>query len=267
MAGILSIQLASIGNDKKANLAKVSRFLEENNDKKLDLVLLPEFFLTGATQGYAQLSESSCGGEPLLFLAELARKYNTNIACGSIIAEEGEKKYNRLFVLNRQGKTVAKYDKIHLFNYFGGTEGQAIEPGDTPVVVDLDFAKVGLSVCFDIRYPYFQRKLVQMGAELVVNPTAWGCMISGGEQEAQNAARVFESMNISRAHENLVYFASSDQCGDVGNFVNFVGSSMIVSPMGEVLANAHKEECAIYADIDINVVRELRKTFPAANID
>lgn len=267
MTGILSLQFEPVIDDKKANLQKVAALIDANKNKKLDLIVLPEFFLTGVGPDYTQAHEEENGGEPLKFLSELAKKYNSNIACGSIVRKVNGKLFNTLFVLNRIGEIVAKYDKTHLYKYFGGTEDKNITAGNELVVADLDFGKLGLSVCFDIRYPMQYRKLVQMGAEIIASPTAWAYLTANKEKEETVTRKTFEALNITRAFENLVYFVTSNQCGSVGDMCTFIGGSMITSPMGEVIQNALEDECGIYADVDLETVRELKKTYPAAEID
>lgn len=265
-AGILSIQLESIIDDKRANLEKVRKFIEQNKGKKLDLVVLPEFFLTGISPNYASNPESINGSEAIKYLSNLAREYNTNIICGSIVTKDTDNKvYNMAFVLNREGETVAQYRKIHLFKYLGGTEDTEISEGSEVVVAELDFAKVGLGICFDIRYPLIYRKLIQKGAEIIVNPSAWAYPLEN-VLEGENMAELFKALNIVRAAESLVYFVSSNPAGQCGPF-EFIGNSMITSPLGAVVQNAGKNEGAIWAEVDLNIVRELKTSYPVANID
>ena len=267
MAGILSIQFEPVLNEIDKNLEKVEtiieNFVKENGNKKLDLIVLPEFFTTGVSHKYVDFPTPKDGGAPIEFVANFAKKYSVNIAAGTIITKEDEKLYNTMFVLNREGKTIAKYNKIHLFKYFGGTENLRITPGENkPVVVDLDFAKVGLAICFDIKYPLHYKKLAQNGAEIIVNPAAWAYLKSIKGQKEQNA-RVFRALSIARATENLVYFVSSNECGNADPLGN-IGSSMIISPMADILAEASNEDDAIYADIDLELVRTLKTTTPVA---
>ncbi len=265
MAGILSLQFEPVLNDIEKNLEKtagiVKDFVSKNPDKPLDLVVFPEFFTTGVSHSYVDNPMPPNGGAPIEFAAELAKKYNTNIAAGTVVIKKCDGKlYNTMFVLDRTGETVAKYDKIHLFKYFGGTENERITPGNKPVVAELDFGKAGLSICFDIKYPLHHRKLVHMGAEFIINPSAWAFLKVVNGQKEQNT-RIFKALSIARANENLVYFITSNQCGNAGMLGN-TGYSMIVSPNAEILANAKEEECAIYADIDLGLVRQLKITTP-----
>lgn len=266
MAGILSLQFEPVLNDLEKNLQKTEKLIEDfkmqNPDKTLDLLIFPEFFTTGVSHAYVDNPMPPDGGAPIKFAANLAKKYKTNIAAGTVVIKESKNLYNTMFVLDRNGETIAKYNKIHLFKYFGGTENERITPGDSPVVVDLDFGKMGLSICFDIKYPLHYRKLAQMGAEFIISPSAWAYLKSIKCQKEQNA-RIFKALSIARANENLVYFITSNQTGDAGPLGN-TGGSAIISPMGDILADAKEDECAIYANIDLEHVRTLKISTPMA---
>lgn len=268
MAGILSLQFEPVLNNVEENLKKtgmlIEKFVKENPEKPLDLIVFPEFFTTGVSHAYTDNPMPSSGGAPIEFAAKMAQKYNTNIAAGTVITKEdgGKNLYNTMFIIDRAGKTIGKYNKIHLFKYFGGTENEKITPGNKPVVVDLDFGKLGLSICFDIKYPLHYKKLAQMGAELIVSPSAWAFLKSVKGQKELNT-RVFKALSIARATENLVYFITSNQCGEAGPLGN-TGYSMIVSPTVEILANAEEKECGIYAEVDLELVREFKRTTPVA---
>lgn len=264
MANLLSIQFCPKLGNKKANLDKVREILEGYCDKNLDLVLVPEFFTTGIHHDtMINHPEEENGGDSIKFMCGLAKKYNTNIIAGSVIEKSGGNLYNTSFVIDRTGRIIDKYRKIHLFNYLGGTEGERITPGNKEKVAELDFAKVGLSICFDIRYPLHFRKLLQKGAEIIVCPTAWCALHEQKELLTSN----WKAFNAARACENLVYIMSSNGTGSINNMITNTGNSMIVSPLGEVLANAKEDECGIFADVDLNLVRELKKSYPVAEID
>jgi len=267
IANILSAQFQPKPGDKAANLNKVKELIAKYKDKSLDLIVLPEFFSTGIDhETMVNQPENTDGGKTIAEIAELAKSYNTNIISGSVVEKENNRLYNTSFALNRKGEIVNKYRKIHLFNYFGGTEGERITPGDSPIVVDFDFAKTGLNICFDIRYPMHSRKLLQMGAEIMVCPTAMASPADAAQKEKAATIAVWRALNIARAAENLVYFISSDICGEAGIY-QASGHSMIVSPYGEVLQDAQDKEQAVFAQIDIDEVRELKKSYPVVEIE
>ena len=265
MAGILSLQFTPKAGDKQFNLQKVSEIISKYSDKKLDLVVIPEFFSTGiCDDAFINSPEDANGGEVVKFLSETARKYNTNIVCGTASERVGEKLFNTAFVLNRSGELIGKYRKIHLYNFFGGNEGTYTDAGSDILVLDLDFAKIGVSVCFDIKFPMLYRELIKKGAEIIVSPSAWSLLASAPAKEREIFTKTWEAMNICRASENLVYFVTSNLTGRTAPFLDSIGHSMITGPYGEVICNAMEKETAIYADVDMKIVRDLKGKVPVA---
>ncbi len=270
MTGISAIQFNPKIGDKKGNLKTVESFMEKISDEKLDLVVLPEFFSTGISdKAFVELAEDENGGEAIEFLSGLAKKYNTNIICGTVIEKSADKYYNTSFALNRNGEIIAKYRKIHLFNFMGGNEGNIITAGDEEVVADMDFGKVGMAICFDIRYPQLIRKLVQKGAEVIVLPTAWvmPSEVYDDRKLRDYADEMWLAMNRTRAYDNLCYMVVCDQTGHVNKQTATLGTSLIISPSAQILTNACYEETAIYYDIDLEIVRLLKSQYPISSID
>ncbi|MBQ8460718.1 hypothetical protein IJ541_11550 [bacterium] len=265
LVSILCLQYNPKIGDKEFNLNRVEEFILQNSDKKLDLVVLPEFFSTGIDHNsFLNFPEDEQGGKTIEKIKEIAKKFNTNIVAGSVIEKSENKLYNTSFVINRTGEIVAKYRKIHLFNYNGGTEGQRITAGNELVAAELDFGKVGLNICYDFRYPLMQKNLVKKGAEILVCPTAW-CIPNNADYDLM--CDIWHTVNKTRAYDNLVYVISCNQVGKANERVSNIGHSMIVSPDCEVLANAKNEECAIYSQIDLEKVRHYKKEYPIADID
>ena len=276
MTGILNIQINPIIGNKEANLRKVDYFIKKNSDKKLDLVVLPEFFSTGIDHNsFVNFPEPEDGGETIRYICELAKKYNTNIIAGSVI--EGVngvngvngKLYNTSFIIDRNGVVVDKYRKIHLYNYMGGTEGERITAGNRLVTVDLDFGKVGIGICYDIRYPLHYKELAKQGAEIIVLPTAWVVPneIYNDDSALKNAQDMWLAMNRTRAYDNLVYIVSCNQTGKCNDNVSCIGNSLVIAPTTEICSNAKNEQGGFYADIDLNIVKLYKSIYPIAQID
>jgi predicted amidohydrolase len=264
MTGILNIQLKPILGNEEANIRKVEYFIKKNFDKNLDLVVLPEYFSTGD-----QNNDSGNFIDTIEKICEIAKKYHTNIVAGTVIEKCENNLYNTAFAISRKGEILGKYRKIHLFNYMGGTEGETITAGDNFVVVDFDFGKVGLAICFDMRYPLQYKKLAQLGAQIIVQPTAW-CVpleLYKDQNSLHFAQGIWEAMNRTRAYDNSVYFVSSNQTGEINNELGGLGYSMIVAPSSEILANAKNEQCAVFADVDLEVSKYYRSIFPISDID
>lgn len=267
-AGILTVQFNPILGEKSANLEKVQEILSQYCDKELDLVIVPEFFSTGICQkAFVGAPENTEGGIVVEKLSQMAKRYNTNIVCGSVIIKEGDKLYNTSFVLNREGKIVGEYRKIHLFKFFGGNEHSYTTAGETPLVVQLDFARVGVSLCFDIKYPMLYKKLIQQGAEIIVSPSAWCKLTAMSEKDKADFASTWRAMNICRAAESLVYFVTSNLTGLTNEALFCMGHSMIVNPMGAVEIDAGVEEGGFYKEINLQLVRELKSSVPVALLE
>lgn len=270
MAGILNIQFKPTLRKKDVNLNKVEYYLKKHADKELDLVVLPEFFSTGIDhESFVNSPEDESGGETIGFIKSLAKRYNTNIVAGTVIEKSGDKLYNTSFVINREGEVVDKYRKIHLYNYMGGTEGERITPGDRFVTVDLDFAKVGVGICFDIRYPQHYRKLAQAGAQIIVLPTAWVVPneIYSDDEALGFAQDTWVAVNRTRAFDNLVYVVTCNQVGNCNGNVSCIGTSLVVAPTTEVLLNAKNKQGGFYAKIDLNVVNLYKTIYPIVDIE
>ena len=270
MAGILNIQISPTLRKKDINMNKIEHFIKKNSDKELDLVVIPEFFSTGIDHNsFLNEPENEQGGEVVKKLCNLAKKYHTNIIAGTVIEKSKDKLHNTSFAINRDGEIVAKYRKIHLYNYMGGTEGERITAGEEEIVVNFDFAKVGIGICYDIRYPLHYKKLTKMGAEIIVLPTAWivPSEIYDNAEDLKYAQDMWVAMNRTRAFDNMVYVVSSNQTGKINDNIGAIGTSLIISPTAQILANAKDKQCAIYAQIDVENVKYLKSLYPIAEID
>jgi len=266
-ADILSIQIKSILGNKQANIEKVEKLLAKYASQQLDLVVLPEFFATN-TQ-YQSSPEDEDGGETIAKICNIAKQYNTNIIAGSVVRNVSGRLYNSSFAINRNGCVVTIYDKIHLFAYLGGSEHQRITNGEKVVVADFDFARVGMSICFDIRFPMHYHRLMQAGAEILVLPTAW-IIPDADYNDPQRLSEEQErwiQLNRIRAFDNEAFVVVSGQTQQAGNGFGGIGCSIIVSPQGRVLQMITNDEGAIYSEINVSEVELLRNRFPIHKID
>lgn len=261
MANVLTIQIRPVIGEREKNLEKVKQIIENNADKKPDLIIMPEFFNTGISKpAFERLAEEEADSPTKAFFCELAKKYNSYILCGSIVEKEGDKLFNTSYLLDRKGNIIGKYRKKNLFKFFGGTEDQYITPGEEFVVVETELGKIGMSTCFDISYPMHFAELIQRGAEIIVCPAAW-CAPSEDEIQ-KDALRKWWCWNGARAADNSVYFVSADLCGKIDSFLSCVGHSCITDFDGKLLACAGAQEGAAFAQIDVKKLQEYRKIAP-----
>lgn len=264
MAKILVVQCSSKFGDIKENLLKLEHTLKDSIDKdeKIDLVVVPEFFATSTDYVNHVVDEN--GGEILDTVKKLAKHYHTNFIAGSIVRKVGNKLYNSSFALNRNGEVIGIYDKIHLFNYFGGQECTKSTPGSKICCVDFDFGKTGIAICFDIRYPLQFRDMMKLGVKMIVLPTAWIFPKDQLEDPAfrQDCVDIWRAMAKTRAYDNEVYFVVCNQTGVISPVMEGLGNSMVVSPYGKIEESLDTEEDVIKAYIDFNKVDIARDEFP-----
>lgn len=247
---LLAIQMGSVIADKKKNIENVEGLLKrELSKEKADFVILPEVWTSGwDCEFFPECAETLSDGESVRMLKAIAKEFGVNILGGSFIEKRDEKLYNTCPVINRNGEVVCTYEKNHLFSYYGCAEGSYITRGENPVMVELDGVKLGLTICYDIRFPEIYRAYRKAGADILVNMAAWGA----------NKKIPWDSMTTSRAVENQSYFVALTQTGDLRDGEKNLGHSMIMDYKGDILAEIDKVEGGIRAVCDLDEMYEFR---------
>ncbi|MBE7710911.1 MAG: hypothetical protein E7Z92_02090 [Cyanobacteria bacterium SIG31] len=248
---LLAIQMGSEIDNREKNIEKVERLLETNlSNKSADLVFLPEVWTCGwDCQAFEKLFEDIETAKSVLMLKKIAKKYGVNIIGGSFIQKKSNGALtNTCPIINRDGELVCTYDKNHLYSYYGCDEGKYITMGDSPVMVVLDGVKIGLSICYDIRFPELYRAYRKAGADILVNMAAWGA-----EKRIP-----WDSMTTSRAVENQTYFVALTQTGVLRDGTCNLGHSMILDYKGDTISEINAIEGGIYAKIDLDSMYEFR---------
>ena len=250
---LLGIQMQSIFDDKVKNYQKVSDFLEENVDFGADLVLLPEMFNSGYdVKNFDKNAETMLCDTTSMFLSGIAEKYNINIAGTFVERSFDGSLSNSLVVFDRSGKLCTKYSKTHLFSHQGYDEGKYIKAGDKILTAELDFGKIGFSICYDLRFPELYRTLALQGAEVVLCPAAWPDV------------RKNHWINLlkTRAIENQFFVFGVNQVGKVTLDRKDAGNSMLVDPWGDVVSSCKDTEEVLRAEIDLDKIKEVREKIP-----
>jgi predicted amidohydrolase len=247
-------------DEKAENLERGEQLVAQAAAWGSDLVVLPELWTyLGPKKRHAEVAEA-IPGETTELLGRLAARYGFWLVGGSFLeAVEGQERFhNTSVVVNPDGELVARYRKLHLFDVeVDGTtyqESATMAPGEEVVVASVAGVPVGLSVCYDLRFPELYRRLVAWGARLVTVPAAF-TMETGKDH--------WEVLLRARAIENHVYVLAPAQCGTHPPGLACYGNSMIVDPWGTVLARAGYREGVIVADIDLGQAERIRKTLPA----
>jgi len=247
---VTSIQLAMTDQLKEINVEHALGLIDQAPPS--DLFLLPEIWPCGffSFDRYKRDSEAIDGPIVTAFKAA-ARKRKCHIFMGSMVERDGSHLYNTSILLNPTGEIAAHYRKIHLFGY-QSQETAILEPGEDVVVADTPWGKSGLSTCYDLRFPELYRRMVDAGATFFLVASAW-------PKVRLDAWRLF---NRCRAHENLAFLISCN-CAGANQGKTYAGHSMIVDPLGQVLAEGTAEEEWVSAEIDPDQVDAVRQDFPA----
>ncbi len=267
MTKIAAIQMAS-GTNISANLIEVSRQISSAVHAGASLIVLPENFSIMSLKDSDQINiaEDEGSGTIQKFLSEQAKKNHVWIVAGTIPLKLNsdnlnydKKVFSSCLVYNEKGEQVSRYDKIHLFDVHleitseTYSESETVEAGNKAVVIDTPFGKIGLAICFDLRFPELFRQLILLGAEIIVLPSAFTAITGKAH---------WEVLLRARAIENLCYVVASAQGGYHVNGRETYGDSMIVDPWGTILDRLSQGAGYVIADIDINNVKNIRDNFP-----
>jgi deaminated glutathione amidase len=248
------------GPDKRENIARMAPLVARAAAAGADLVLLPEKW-NGIADGeeLRRYAEPPDGGETQDAVADWARSHGILLVGGSIAVELPEGIGNVSIAFDRDGRAVARYTKIHLFDVeVGGLtyrESDGTVPGSEPVVCDLDGVRVGLTVCYDVRFPELYRVLALAGAEVLTVPANF-TLLTGMAH--------WEVLLRARAIENGAYVLAAGQHGFPGGGKRpSYGNSMIVDAWGTVLARSPEGDGVITAELDLERRREIVERLPA----
>lgn len=251
------IQLA-VGAVKQENISRAVAKISEAAAAGAQLVTLPECFNSPyGTKYFSQYSES-IPGETTTALQEAAKASSVWLVGGSIPERDGDKLYNTCTVWNPQGDMIAKHRKIHLFdiNVPGGItfkESETLSPGSSFTTFDLPNCKVGVGICYDMRFAELAQVYSQMGCKLLVYPGAFN-MTTGPVH--------WELLQRGRAVDNQLYVATASPARDLSADYHAWGHSTIVNPWGEVISTTEHDEDIIFADLDLDYVDKVRQMVP-----
>lgn len=263
MSKFSAIQMAS-GLSVSSNLLEAEKLITEAAKAGAKLVALPEnFALMGETE-FDKIKHKEVDGEGPIqaFLSNTAKKLGVWLVAGTIplAAEDENKVIAACLVFNGQGERVARYDKIHLFDVSVPDtdeeyrESDTIAKGQSELVIDSPFGKLGVAVCYDLRFPELFRKMAQKGLDVLIIPSAF---------TAETGAAHWEVLLRARAIENLCYVVAPNQGGFHLNGRKTYGHSMIIDPWGVVLDCYKTGSGFVIADIEPERIKKVRASFPA----
>jgi len=244
-----AIQFTVTQGDVDANLARVREALPRVAAQGANLAVLPEMWSSGFA--YRDLNRLALRTKGIVAeLLELSGKYKMVIV-GSMPEPDGDKVFNTVYVIDN-GKLAGIYRKIHLFSLLG--EDRAFSGGDSWLLADTSIGRVGVIICYDLRFPELSRRLAVEGAEVICVPAQW----------PKPRQEHWRTLLRARAIENQLFVVACNTCGRVGK-LDFFGMSMIIDPKGELLAEAGESEGDIVAELDLQAMNDWRAQIPCFN--
>jgi deaminated glutathione amidase len=247
-------------DDKAANLAEAARWIRQAVAAGAKLVALPEVFIWRGDKRSERAAAESVPGPASTAMAGLARELGIYLLAGSILEEipGSPKAFNTSLLFDPSGKLIATYRKIHLFdvdlsNKVAARESDTRMSGETVVVAETELCKMGLSVCYDLRFAELYRQLSHRQADLIFVPSAF---------TAYTGKAHWEPLLRARAIENQVYVVAPNQFGKNPQSFETHGHSMIVDPWGEIVSVLADGPGFITAEVDLDYLSQLRRELP-----
>lgn len=255
---IAAIQMSTVA-DKMENVRTVKAYLEKIKDENPDFVILPEMFCCPyQTENFPIYAEKE-GGPVWQQLSGYAKQYGIYLIGGSMPEKDAEGNvYNTSYIFDREGKQIGKHRKVHLFDIDvkGGQtfkESDTLTAGDSNTVFDTEFGKIGVMLCFDIRFPELSRMMVNDGAKVIFVPAAFN-MTTGPTH--------WELSFRTRALDNQIYMVGCAPARDVSAGYISWGHSIVTDPWGRVTGMLDENEGILLAELDMDYEEQVREELP-----
>ena len=244
--------------DKEESRQTVRRSVTEAASNGADVIALPEMWDCPYSNDYFREYAETADGETVKFMSDLAAELGVYLIGGSISEIDDDKVYNTAFCFDREGRMIGRHRKTHLFDIDveGGIrfmESDTLTAGDSATVIDTEFGKIGVAICYDVRFPELFRRMTLDGARMVILPAAFNMTTGPAHWDITMRAR---------ALDNQIFFAANSPARDEEGIYVAYGNSCIVSPWGDFIAHADEKECIIYADIDFDYEDSIRNQLP-----
>ena len=255
---IAAIQMSTVA-DKMENVRTVKAYLEKIKDENPDFVILPEMFCCPyQTENFPIYAEKE-GGPVWQQLSGYAKQYGIYLIGGSMPEKDAEGNvYNTSYIFDREGKQIGKHRKVHLFDIDikGGQtfkESDTLTAGDSDTVFDTEFGKIGVMLCFDIRFPELSRMMVNDGAKVIFVPAAFN-MTTGPAH--------WELSFRTRALDNQIYMVGCAPARDVSAGYMSWGHSIVTDPWGRVIDMLDEKKGILLAELDMDYEEQVREELP-----
>lgn len=247
---IALVSLKQIWEDKKANLDLCEKYIQEASEQNVDLIIFPEMTLTGFSNNISFTAEDFDESETIKSFLVLAKTFKIGIIFGVVVLDK-DKALNKSIFVNKDGKIIGDYSKIHPFSFAG--EDKFFNAGNNLETVIFGDFKIGLTICYDLRFPELYSGLATK-CDLIVNIANWPL----------KRAEHWNTLLKARAIENQIFIASVNRTGIDGNGLEYIESSNIFNANGDKLDFVQYEDIKIY-EIDTNWTREFKSKFNTTN--
>ena len=252
----VKVALCQVCADKTPaeNLEKIIDMVSKAAHEHADVVVFPEYCYCSpeTPEEYKTLAEP-VNGKYAAEICKTAKKNNINIIAGSFLENDSGKIYNTCLFVNRNGNIIGKYRKIHLMKAMDYDESKYVSHGNGMAVFDTDIGRIGIMVCYDLRFPELARSMVINGADMIFVPAEFPV-----GSPLPSRTDHWDLLVRSVALHNTTYVAAVNQYGRIKN-ENMFGQSCVVDPWGTVIASASNREEIIYADIDFDYQKTIRE--------
>ena len=255
----LALCQMNVVDDKKANLKKASSMIAESAEKNADFIILPEMFnCPYSNEKFIEYGEEEHESLTLNEISRLANENNVYILAGSIPERESDKLYNTSYLFDKTGQIIAKHRKMHLFDIdvkgkITFKESDVLTAGDEFTIADTEFGKIGIGICYDIRFVELARIMVEKGALVLVYPGAFN--------QTTGPAH-WELLFQSRALDNQAFCIGVAPALNEDASYHSYGHSIVTNPWGEVIAEASEKEELIICEIDLDEIKKVREELP-----
>jgi len=248
----------TIVNNKEKNLQNARNKIEAAATKDSEIICLPEMFNCPYDNSYFKDFAEDDYGQTITMIRSLAKEFSCIIIAGSIPEKYENRIYNTSYVINETGNIISKHRKIHLFDVDveGGItfkESEILSPGNQITIVDTKFTKIGIAICYDMRFPEVIRKMALEGAEIVFIPAAFN-MTTGPAH--------WHTIAKARALDNQLYMALCSPARNMNASYTAYGHSLIANPWGAIEKEIDEKESILIHEVNLNAIPPIRKSLP-----
>lgn len=255
----LALCQMNVIDNKRANLERATSMIVDSANEHADFIVLPEMFnCPYSNDKFIEYGERETESETLKTVSKLADENDVYILSGSIPEYENDKLYNTSYLFDRNGSVIAKHRKMHLFDIdvkdrITFKESDVLTAGDNITVTETEFGKIGIGICYDVRFPELARLMVEDGALILFYPGAFN-MTTGPAH--------WELLFRSRALDNQAFCVGVAPALNENASYHSYGHSIVANPWGDVLIQGDEKEQIIFCEIDLNEIKKIREELP-----